>query len=268
MFMKQLKFIFTISVTMLLVSSCGEYQTLLKKGTLGEKTSAAEAYYKEGDFKKALRLYQLIAPQYRGKSNAERVLFYEADTYFQLEDYYFASYKFDKFINSFPKSDNRQVAEFKAARSLYELSSTYSLDQTETYDAIDRLQRFINDYPESEFVPYANEYVSSLHQKLEQKYYEIAKRYHHRAVYKSAIKAFDIYLVDYPGSSYMEEALYYKQESAYLLAINSFQELVPERLQAAKEYNDTYMVYAKNEDLIKKAKKIAEDISTRLSSVN
>ena len=268
MFLTQLKKGIGLLALLLLFGSCSEYQQLLKKGDLATKTKAAEAYYKEGNYKKALRLFELIVPAYRGKPQAERILFYEADTYYHLRDYYIAAYKLERFSVAFPKSDKRPEAEFKAARSTYELSSRYSLDQTETYEGLDKLQRFINDYPDNEYVPEASKYALELQGKLERKYYEIAKRFHHREIYKSAIKAFDNYLLDYPGSAYTEKALFYKQESAYELAINSFSNLVAERLKTAQEYNENYLRYGKDENFKEKAQKISEDITKRLQSVN
>jgi len=268
MFLTQLKKGFSLLAILLLLSSCSEYQQLLKKGDLAAKTKAAEEYYNAGEYKKALRLFELIVPAYRGKPQAERILFWEADTYYHLRDYYISGYKFERFTVAFPKSDKREESEFKAARSTYELSARYSLDQTETNEGIEKLQRFINDYPESVYLEESNKYAKELQGKLERKYYEIAKRFHHREIYKSAIKAFDNYLIEYPGTEYTEKVLYYKQESAYELAINSFNNLIPERLKAAKEYNETYLQYGKDENYIKKAQKIAEDITKRLESVN
>jgi len=48
------------------------------------------------------------------------------------------------------------------------------------------------------------------------------------------------------------------------LAINSFANLVPERLRTAKEYNESYLKYGTDEDYINKAQKISEDITKRL----
>ena len=246
------------------VVSCSEYQELLRKGTLSDKTVAAASYYREGDYKKALRLYQTIAPMYRGKANAERILFLEADTYYNLEDYYFATYKFDKFIAAFPNSTNRLQAQFKSAHALFKLSLRASLDQKQTYEALGKLQSFINDNPDSEFTVEANKCVDILQAKLEKKYYDIAKSYHHRQRYKAAIKAFDNYILDYPGSKYTEQALFYKLESAYILAIYSVDELVVERLKIAQDYKNKYANFAKDELLIKKASKIEQDIINRL----
>ena len=40
-----------------------------------------------------------------------------------------AAYQFENFIKSFPKSDRIQESAFKAAKSYYYQSPTYSLDQ-------------------------------------------------------------------------------------------------------------------------------------------
>ncbi len=268
MFLYHVKKIVPVIVVALMLNSCSEFQHVLKKGDLATKLSTAEKLYKEGSYKKALRVFDLITPAYRGKPQAERVLFYEADTYYNLRDYYIASYKMERFLAAFPKSDKAEEASFKAARSIYELSPRYSLDQKETLDGIDKLQNFINDYPESEYLEQANTYVKELQTKLEQKYYRIAKQYHHRELYKAAIKSFTNYLLTYPGSTYIEEALFYRLDSAYTLAINSYEDLVPERLKEAKEYYEAYEKHSNNENLKNKAQKIFEDITNRLQAIN
>jgi outer membrane protein assembly factor BamD len=50
------------------------------------------------------------------------------------------------------------------------LSPIYSLDQTDTYKAIDKLQAFIDTYPNSEYLSEANETVRVLQEKIEKKY--------------------------------------------------------------------------------------------------
>jgi outer membrane protein assembly factor BamD len=46
------------------------------------------------------------------------------------------------------------------------LSPIYSLDQTDTYKAIDKLQAFIDTYPNSEYLSEANETVRVLQEKI------------------------------------------------------------------------------------------------------
>lgn len=257
-----------ILLSLVLVVSCSDYQELLRKGKLADKYSAAETFYKGGDYKRALRLLEQIIPAYRGKPQAERLLYYEADTYYKLEDYYISKYKFERFAKTYPKSDKVEEALFKEARATYELSSRYSLDQAETYEAISKFQTLISLYPETSYLEKINKYTAVLTHKLEEKHYKIAKQFHHRELYKPAIQAFSNYLIDYPGSKYIEQALFYRLDAAYQLAINSFKELVPERLQIAKEYYEEYLTRSKTRELEKKAEIIAFDINKRQQAFN
>ncbi|WP_345742908.1 outer membrane protein assembly factor BamD [Aquimarina algiphila] len=252
-------------IFVLFLGSCSEYQKVLRGEDLAAKYKTAEELYKKEKYKKALRLFEQIVPQYRGKPQAERIMYYYADTYYQLEDFYLAGYQFERFAKSYPKSQKREDASYKGAKSYYELSPRYSLDQEDTDKALEKLQAYINTYPDSERLKEANALVAELRTKKEKKAYEIAKQNHHREDYKVAIAAFDNYLVDYPGSSFREKVLYYKLESEYLLAIGSYQSLVKERLTVAQGYYNNYKKYYKTEgEYIEKADEIGEDIKSRL----
>ncbi len=256
-------------IFVLLLGSCNEYQKVLKGEDVAAKYKAAENLYKEGKYKKALTLFEQIVPQYRGKPQAERVMYYYADTYYQLEDYYLAGYQFERFVKSYPKSDKREDAAYKGAKSYYFLSPRYSLDQEETTKAIEKLQEYINTYPDSESLKEANTLVAELREKKEKKAYRIAKQYHHREDYKVAIAAFDNYLVDYPGSVFRENVLYYKLESEYLLAVGSYEGLIKGRLEIAQGYYNNYKKYYKTEgEFIQKAEEIGADIKARLEQFN
>ncbi|WP_103071463.1 outer membrane protein assembly factor BamD [Aquimarina sediminis] len=260
--MKRLLYLLAV---VLLLGSCSEYQKIVRGEDITAKYKTAEDLYKEGKYKKALRLFEQIVPLYRGKPQAERIMYYYADTYYQLEDYYLSGYQFERYAKSYPKSEKREEASYKGAKSYYHLSPRYSLDQEETTKAIEKLQAYINEYPESENLEEANKLVAELRTKKEKKAYEIAKQFHHRENYKVAISAFDNYLVDYPGSSFREKVLYYKLESEYLLAIGSYESLVEERLNVAQGYYNSYKKYYKTEgEYLEKADELGEDIKTRL----
>ena len=114
------------------------------------------------------------------------------------------------------------------------LSPVYSLDQTDTSKAIEKLQAFIDTYPNSEYLGEANSIVKNLNEKLERKVFENAKGYNTISDYKSALVALDNFIINFPGTPYKEKALFYKLESAYSLAINSVPSKMEERLENAK----------------------------------
>ena len=132
------------------VCSCSDYQKLLNSDDTSVKYKEAEVYYKNGEYRKANRLFEQIIPKYRGKPQAQRIIFFFADSYFQIKSYYLAAYQYENFIKSYPKSQRIQEASFKAAMSYYFQSPKFSLDQDDTYSAIEKLQVFLNLYPDSE----------------------------------------------------------------------------------------------------------------------
>ncbi|MFL1896484.1 outer membrane protein assembly factor BamD [Aquimarina sp. 2-A2] len=259
-----MKKVVLLLISIITLASCSEYQKVLKSEDASVKYTMAEKLYKEEKYKKALRLFEQVVPQYRGKPQAERVMYYYADTYYQLEDFYLSGYQFERFVKSYPKSDKNEEAAYKAAKSYYFLSPRYTLDQSDTDKAIEKLQGYINGFPEGAYLEEANTMVSELRVKKEKKAFEIAKKYHHREDYKVAIASFDNFLVDYPGSPFRESVLYYKLESQYLLAVGSYQSLVEERLEEAKGYYLTYKKYYKAGEFNQQAEDIAQDITSRL----
>ena len=217
-----------------LLISCSEYQKALKSDDVAVKSEAANKMYEAGKYAKAIRLYEQIAPAYKGKPNAERMFYFYSMSLYKSKQYYLAGYQLENFVASYPKSEKREEAAFFAAECFYKLSPEYSLDQTDTNKALDKMQRFIDIYPESQFLPQANVYVKELREKLEKKAFEIAKQYNTISDFKGALKAFENFLADYPGTPFKEQALFYRFDSAYKLAINSVESKKQERLTYAK----------------------------------
>ena len=259
--------VFIILCITVLFSSCGEYQKVLRKDDMATKYVFADSLYKKGKYKKALKLMEQLMPAYRGKPQAEKLTFIYANTYYELGDYYLAGYQFERFTQAYPQSDSVEVAFFKSAKSFYNLSERYSLDQRETHKGLNKLQDFINTYPDSEKREEANTLVVELRTKLEKKEFEVAKQYYHIERYKAAIESFDNFIADNPGTIFREEAFVFRLKSAYKLAINSIPSLVEERLQTAKKFYNSYQKYYKDGSLLEDANEISQDIDKRLSSL-
>ena len=210
-----------ILLTLVVFSSCSEYQKVLKAEDIAPKFKMGESLYNEGKYAKANRLFAQIVPNYRGKPQAEKLMYLYSNTFYKLKEYYNAGYQFERFAASYPKSEKVAEAAFLSVKSYYMLSPIYTKDQTETKEAIDKIQEFINLYPESEHVAEANTLFKELEFKLEEKAFSIAKQYNHISDYPASIKSFDNFVFDFPGSSLREDALFYRFDSAYQLAMKS-----------------------------------------------
>jgi outer membrane protein assembly factor BamD len=157
-----------------------------------------------------------------------------SQSYYKTEQYYLAGYQFENFSSSYPKSEKQEEASFLGAKCYSKLSPVYSLDQTDTDKALDKLQNFIDTYPNSSYLTEANAIVRELRFKIEKKAFENAKQYNTISDFKAAQIALDNFISDFPGTTFKEDALYYKFDSAYQLAINSVPQKMEERLNTAK----------------------------------
>lgn len=245
-------------------SSCGEYQNALKSEDVAVKFESATKMYEAKKYAKAIRLFEQIAPAYKGKPQAEKMFYMYSQSLYNTEQYYLAGYQFESFVVSYPKSEKMEETSFLGAKSFTYLSPVYTLDQTDTYKAIDKLQNFIDRYPEGQKITEANLLVKELREKLEKKAFENAKIYNIIGQYKAAMVAFDNFMINFPGTPYKEQALYYKLNSAYLLAINSIPAKMEERLLNAKTSYAGLIKFKSNTEYKSKADQMLARIETDL----
>lgn len=228
------KKIVSLFLLVVLFGSCSEYQKALKTEDVAVKFEMTTKLYDAGKYNDAIRLIEQIAPAYKGKPQAEKLFYMFSQSYYKTRQYYLAAYEFESFVSGYPKSEKVEEAAYLGAKCFSMLSPVYSLDQTDTFKAIDKLQGFIDSYPNSTYLPEANKTLKELNEKIEKKVYENAKGYNTIMDYTSAIVALDNFVADYPGTPFKEDALYYKLDSAYQLAINSVPSKMEERLNVAK----------------------------------
>jgi len=257
------KLLYSISI-LILISSCSEYQKALNSDEISVKFNLGTELYDAEKYSKASRLFAQILPQYRGKPQAQKLTFMQAMCFYNTKDYNSSSYQMERFVNSYPDSEKVEEMAFLGAKSYYLMSPIFSKDSEDTKIAIDKLQEFINAFPESEFNDDANKLIFELDYRLELKEFNIALQYNVLTDYQAAIKSFENFLIDFPGSDLREKALYYRFDSAYKLAINSVVWRQKERIENAVSYFNSFKnSYNDSELLDEMESKISE-----LSEIN
>ena len=142
--MQKMKKIATLLFVALVLSSCGEYNKVLNKGTIEQQYKMATEMYEAEKYDKAIKLFDKIMTGYRGKPQMERIQYMISYSYYHTKQYSLASYYFDRFTKNYPKSTKREEAAFLSAHSYYLDSPIFSLDQTSTNEALDAMQSFID----------------------------------------------------------------------------------------------------------------------------
>lgn len=261
----------------LLVSSCKtDYEKVRTSNDPKLMYEAANQYYEDGNYLNAQTLYELSIPYFRGKEEAEDLYYKFANCHYELGEYILSAHYYQNFANSFYSSPNKVEAEYMAAYSKYKLSPSHKLDQSYSGEAIDALQTFVNNHPESEKVDECTRLIDEIRKKLELKAFEEGQLYYNLRNYNSSIKSFENMLKDFPETKRGEEIRFLILDSSINWATKSIFEKKEERLEEVlKQYNnflrkypessykdEVEKIYAKYQEEIK----ILEDVRLKNAS--
>jgi outer membrane protein assembly factor BamD len=225
----------------LIITSCGDYQKVVKSTDYEYKLKKAREYYDNKDFNKASQLYSELINIYRGTNRSDQVYYYLAKSNFGQRDFLMAGHYFRQLIKEYPHSSFAEEAQYMVGNCYYLDSPTPRLDQKTTQDAIDAFQLFINIFPSSEKVAEANKLIDELREKLVLKSYMNGRLYYDLGDYRASVISLTNSLKEYPDSKYREELMFYLLKSKYLLGENSVDEKKRERLNAELDEYYTFV---------------------------
>ena len=94
------------------LSSCGEYNTVLKSTDYEYKYEAAKGYFAKGQNSRAATLLEELISILKGTANAEESAYMLAMTYFNQGDYISASHYFNVYYTTYPRGTYTELARF------------------------------------------------------------------------------------------------------------------------------------------------------------
>jgi outer membrane protein assembly factor BamD len=261
--MKKLIIIF---LAFALFTSCSEYQKIYNGKDVNAKYKMAWQMYEKGKYRKADALFSQIDKYYKFKPQYQRLLFAHAMSLYNMKQYLSAGELLRKFTRLFPESSKAEEADFYIVKAYANLSPKYSVDQAYTIRGIQEVEQFLKKYPYSKYKKEVNEINKELTQKIEKKHFEISKQYYDLDYYKSAIVSFNNFLIDYPGSIYKPDALFYRFKAAADLALNSVESKKEERLKKAIEYYKNFTQKYSQSPYQKEAEKLYKQLKKQLKN--
>jgi outer membrane protein assembly factor BamD len=233
--------LYIVLIILLLASSCGEYEKLLKSTDFDLKKSKAKEYYDAGQYVKVTELLTQILPRYRATDEAEDLNWMNAQSYYGMKDYFMAGSTFKSFIDLFPFGKHAEEAYFMAAMCDYNLSARPELDQENSRNSIEGFKIFINKFPNSSKVEESNKLIRELEDKQVEKSYLSAKLYYDMKQYKAAVVALNNSLKEFANTKYREKMMYLKLNSLFQYAELSLANKQKERYQATLDDYYSFM---------------------------
>jgi outer membrane protein assembly factor BamD len=236
--------LFTI-LTLSIFGCKSQFERIRLSNDVAKKYQEAIKLYNNKNYAKALILFEDLSQKYRGRAEAEDLNYYYAYTLYRLGDYTTARFQFKNFADIYPTSKNAEECRYMYAYCFYLDSPKPSLEQDNTYKALDAMQLFINLYPKSDRVALATKYINDLRGKLEEKAFTNAKLYYDLGGYdiqnyKAAVVALKNAQIDYPDIRYAEEMDLLIVKSQYLYAKNSYETHQEERFNEAIGYANEF----------------------------
>ncbi len=232
---------YILLLALLLVTSCGEYQKILKSTDYDLKKTRAKEYYDAGKYVKSTELLDQIIPRYRATEEAEDLIWMNAQSYYGMKQYDMASTVFKSYIEQYGYGKYIEEAYYMSALCDHNISPRAELDQENTRKAIEGFTIFISRYPNSAKAEECKKLMENLHERLVEKSYISAKLYYDMRQYKAAVVALSNSLKEFAETKYREEMMYLKLSSLYLYAYNSFAVKQKERYQATLDDYYSFM---------------------------
>ncbi len=250
-------------------TSCSKYQTLVKKGTAQEKLDAAKKYYEKDDYLRAQPLLEELLGLYYGRKEREEIYYLYAQSYYGNDEYLLAGYHFNNFVQTYGLSPKVEEASYMSAVCSFKKAMPYELDQTPTNAAINALQTFINQYPNSTYVADCNLKIDQLRAGILVKVYESAKLYHSLGYYQSAMVSCTNALEDYPDMINRSELSYLIVDASYQYARNSVAAKQSERYEVTlKKIKDYKQEFGEAGKFQRDIKRITDKTNQELAILN
>ena len=226
------------------LTSCGEYNKVLKCTDYEYKYEAAKSYFAQGQNTKAATLLEDLITILKGTSSGEESLYMLSMAYYNQGDYVTAAQYLNTYYTTYPRGKYTEQARFNAGRALYLDTPEPRLDQSSTVKAIQELQMFMEYFPRSERKDEAQNMIFELQDKLVEKDYLSAKLYYDLGDYTgnssysttgnnylAAIVTAQNILKDYPYTKLREDISILILRARYDMAKASVDEKKEERMR-------------------------------------
>ena len=243
--MRNYSILFVLSLV--LFGACGPFTKLEKSTNWEELYNGANKYYQEGEYNKAIILYEKVLPVIKGSEKAEMAEYNYANCHFKTKRYIESAGYFNTFYKTYNRSALAEEALFMHAYSVYLDAPDYNLDQQSSKEAVSAIQQFVGRFPASASYERAMDMLKDLESRFEEKAYSEAEMYYRLKeglfpgdFYRACIINFQNFAKDYPESKRNEELAYRLVEVAYAYAKNSAFDKKEDRLNDALKFASNF----------------------------
>jgi outer membrane protein assembly factor BamD len=214
-FLKEIRLLVGISLFFVIFSmACGPKAPRLVLDA-DDQFALAKGEFEKKHYDKAVIEFQKLIFNYPGAIFIDSAQYLLAVSYFNQKDYPLAQGEFNKLLSSFPTSRLSDDAAFMVAFCDYKMSPRAELDPERTIKAIEELNTFLDDYPQSERAKEAQDLVQEGRSKLAKKAYENGRLYFRMKQYDAALIYLKGVINEYHDTRWAALAQFYIAEAYF-----------------------------------------------------
>ena len=190
---------------MVLFISCAGKKPL-EKLALEERFDRGMEYLEKKKYYDAQQEFNIVVLSGAHTEWGDDAQFYLAESYFMNKEYLMAIAEYERLTRKMKYSPFVEKCRWRICEAYVKESPKYYHDQDNTDKALQKLQEFLDEYPDSEFSDDANATIKQLRTKLANKLLETGSLYMKLHAYDSAIVAFEELLQNYYDTDLAETA--------------------------------------------------------------
>ena len=197
--------LFIILTILIIFQACSGIKNNIDADLRKKYDKGIELFNKK-KYVRAIEQFQYIIMNNPGSKISIDAQFYLAESKFYNEDYIEASSEYTLFIRWSTDLNKIEEAKYKIASCAVNSVNDFQKDQNETLAALNLLQEFIDEYPNSKKINECEKLVDELRNKLAKKEYETARLYLKLEKYESAIIYFNQIINEYYDTIFYEKS--------------------------------------------------------------
>ncbi len=203
--MKQL-FRYSFLMMIVLVAAGCSGSRKIDKMSPEDRYARATTFYEKERWSRASDDFRWVVLNNPAGANAADAQFFFAECKFNQKMYVEAQVEYERLMRRWADSERYELARFRIVQCLVNQSPSYFYDQFATQQAVDEIQVFIDEFPDSEYRDDAEKEIQGLRHKVARKTYESGRQYLKWGRPEAAKLYFEQVLTDHYDSPYTDDA--------------------------------------------------------------
>jgi outer membrane protein assembly factor BamD len=193
-----------------LAVSCGGPYAPKKVNLASEKLAIADRLFGSGSYGRSAIEYKDFLATFAGDERSDYAQFRLAESYRLDEQYALAQIEYQILMHDYGYSEYIDDAFFLEGLCAFLQAPRVERDQTKTYEALDRLNRFVQTFPSSPRIAEARGVIRDIHERIGEKDFISAKLYFSKKEYTAALIYFNKVIDLDPDTVWAARSLYYR----------------------------------------------------------